>query len=83
MSSIESQFFIKKNTPISLSEENLVDCVYTDALGYGIGCDGGYMTDAFQYIIDNGGIDTEDSYPVKNAFLYKGLWLFGDLLSKL
>ena len=69
MSSIEGQLFLIKNTSISLSEENLVDCVYLDAYGNSIGCDGGIMSDAFQYVISNGGIDTEQSYPVKNAFL--------------
>jgi len=42
---------------VSLSEQNIVDCASQD------GCGGGMETDAYNYIIQNGGIDTEDSYP--------------------
>jgi hypothetical protein len=43
---------------ISLSEQELVDCDTTND-----GCDGGYMDYAFEWVINNGGIDTEADYP--------------------
>ncbi|KAL5096890.1 hypothetical protein RYX36_001217 [Vicia faba] len=43
---------------ISLSEQELVDCDTTND-----GCDGGYMDYAFEWVINNGGIDTEANYP--------------------
>ncbi|KAF5308700.1 hypothetical protein FQR65_LT06061 [Abscondita terminalis] len=55
---VEGQNFIKTGQLVSLSEQNLVDCVTENR-----GCNGGLPTTAFQYIEQNNGIDTEESYP--------------------
>lgn len=57
---VEGQHFLKNCGNLTeLSVQNLVDCVDGN-----LGCDGGIVDNAYQYIMDNG-IETEKLYPFK------------------
>ncbi|KAJ9573440.1 hypothetical protein L9F63_009168, partial [Diploptera punctata] len=54
--SLEGQQFRKTGRLTALSEQNVVDCNHR-------GCRGGYGSGTLTFIRENGGIDTEESYP--------------------
>ncbi|XP_024404114.1 cysteine proteinase mucunain [Physcomitrium patens] len=57
--SVEGINAIRTGDAISLSVQELVDCDKK----YNQGCNGGLMDYAFDFVIQNGGIDTEKDYP--------------------
>ena len=61
---MEGAHFIKTGQLVSLSEQNLIDCDHFD-----YGCEGGMPEAAITFAIENGGIESEYSYPYKGQDL--------------
>jgi C1A family cysteine protease len=60
---LEGAYFIKYGTLESFSEQQLVDCDNYRNGGKDLGCKGGLMDNAFNWIGDNGGLCSESDYP--------------------
>jgi len=62
---VEGAHAIATGNLVSLSEQNLMDCDSNNNA-----CNGGNPYIALQYILQNGGVDTEESYPYEMAKSY-------------
>ena len=61
--SLEGAFFVKYGKLHSFSEQQLVDCDNHKNGGKDMGCNGGLMDNAFEWIDKNNGLCTEADYP--------------------
>ena len=61
--SIEGAHFLQTKNLVSLSEQQIVDCATGSAYPDCSGCNGGTMDEAFQYVINTKGLETEADYP--------------------
>ncbi|BDA42488.1 KDEL-tailed cysteine endopeptidase CEP2 [Coccomyxa sp. Obi] len=68
--SVEGANYLATGNLVSLSEQQLVDCDTKKDQG----CGGGLMDYAFEYILKNGGLDTEEDY---------SYWSVGGMCNKL
>ncbi|XP_060600456.1 procathepsin L-like [Ruditapes philippinarum] len=57
---LEGQQYKTIRQLVSISDKNIIDCSYNQG---NKGCDGGTFNNAFKYVMENGGLVAEKSYP--------------------
>lgn len=55
---VEALWFLKSNNLVVLSEQEMVDCDKLDN-----GCNGGLPENAYEFIVEEGGLESESDYP--------------------
>lgn len=74
---MEGAWKLAGNPLVSLSEEELVQC----AKSAGNGCQGGEMTNAINWVVSHGGINSEEAYPYTSGSGFTG-WCNAEKSSK-
>lgn len=68
---LEGANYLSTGKLISLSEQQMVDCDHVcdpmDSRSCDAGCNGGLMTNAFDYMMQSGGLESEIDYPYTGA----------------
>lgn len=67
---IEGQMFEQTNKLVPLSVQNIMDCSRGN-----LSCLGGHIEDAFKYVKDNGGLESEETYPYEGEVNGTPTWL--------
>jgi cathepsin L len=60
--SIEGAYFVQTGNLVSISEQQILDCAWGTWVTGNSGCDGGFAPNAYEWIMQNGGLALENTY---------------------